>query len=852
MSFMFTEEEVGKATVYNRDPDCNACGLCTNCNSPKMDVHGKGLRNAMLLGEGPGPTEDSMNDQWVGRTGTYLGTELSKVGLNIDKDFYKFNVVNCWPHNDLGGTITPKGSQIKACKPYVDTKIEEYNPKFIVAVGNSALESMLGDRFTNTSITRWRGLCIPDKIGWIIPIFHPSYVSRMGDESLDAVFRRDIKNIKAFLTKRPFIPLKEEIEIVYNIRDILDIINGLHGQDIYFDYETTGLKPYRPNHRIVTIAVGNKDIAYSFPYMYKDHFTQSEIDQITKAWTKLMLSSGKKSAQNIKFEDTWTREIVGCRPVNWEWCTMLASHVLDNRRAFTGLKFQTYINFGVDPYDKDIQQYLKSEKKEGGNAFNTIDEAPLDKLLEYGGRDVFYGANLMNKQEIRLQGRLKGAFEFLVDGVLAMSDVQRNGVCVNEKYYHDEEIRITDEIKDLTDLLMNSEPAKRFEKATGRAINLKSNPDMGHLFFDVLKMEPGKLTDKGNPSVDKESIELLYDKIPKRYEITRKPFIHSLFRVRQLDKIVGTYLGQFGREAYGGMIHPFFDLHIPISYRGSSSNPNFQNIPKRDEESKEVCRSGIMPSPGFQLMEADYSGIEVGISACYNLDPNMIKYVSDKTTDMHRDTAMDIWKIKKDQMTDDIRFYTKNSWVFAQFYGSYYTECAKALWQTATDLTTPDGTKLQSIFNSYDDFCDHLYHVERMFWDDRFPVYKQWKKDIVSFYQKHGYIDTYLGFKFRGFMKRNDATNYPIQGTAFHCLLWSLVRLNRLAKKEGWKTKIIGQIHDSIVFDLWPSERDHVIKSLMDIGTKKIRERFDWIIVPLEIDVEIAPVDRSWYELEKI
>jgi len=851
MSFFFTDDEIEKAVVYTSDPDCNKCGLLAKCNSPKMGVGGEGLRNAMAIGEAPGPTEDSMNDQFVGVTGASLHKTLwDQTNLDLHRDFWKLNALSCWPHNKLGGTITPTATQIKACRPHMLSKIDEYEPKHIVLVGGTAIKSFYGDRFSDLSISRWRGMCIPDRRGWVIPIYHPSYVARMSDENLTAVWNRDIKNIMYYMTKPAYKPLNEKITVIYQAQEVLDVLNRLMGQDIYFDYETTGLKPYRKGHKIVTIGVGNKNVAYSFPYKYRGHFSREETDAIGIAWKDLLLTTGKKGAHNAKFEDTWTREICGIQPANWDWCSMIAAHVLDNRRRTTGLKFQTYINFGVDPYDKDIKQYLRADKA-GGNEFNNIEDAPLDKLLYYGGLDVFYGSNLMEKQKLKLAGRLGSANRFLFEGVMAMSDIQYNGICADEEYYAKKAVWLEKELFETNKNLMESEPAKRFKKATGKDINLRSNEDLKHLFYDIFKMKVPKETATGNPSVDKESLEILYEKIPKRYELFRKPFIKSLLSVKQTEKIANTYMSQFGREAYAGKIHPFYDLHIPISYRSSSSNPNFQNIPKRDEVAKKVCRSGIFPSPGNQLLEADYSGIEVAIAACYNLDPSMINYVKDKSTDMHRDAAMDIWKISEAQVSTMIRFYAKNCWVFPQFYGSWYQECSKNLIQNCMDLETTDNIKLSSIFKDQYQFLDHLQEVERVFWDERFYVYKQWKKDINKFYQDHGYIDTYLGFKYRGFMRKNDATNYPIQGTAFHCLLWSLVRINNLAKQEGWKTKIVGQIHDSIIFDLYPPEKDHVIKTLRRIGTQDIREAFDWIIVPLEIDIEVTPIDGSWYELEE-
>jgi DNA polymerase-1 len=864
MSF-WSEEEINETKIdmaaSNLGPDCDACGLCQGCNSPMMKCGGLGYKNVMFIGEAPGPSEDSQGEQFVGSTGSKLYTDLRKqTGIDLHRDAWKMNALSCWPHRGDGLTVKPKSSQVKACKPLLDSVIDEKRPSHIVLVGAIAVESFFGDRFSQTGITRWRGLCIPDKKGWVIPIFHPSYVQRLDDENLNSVWMRDLYRLGWYLKRKPFKRPIENIQVIYDIEDIIAVLRQLQNfPTLYFDYETTGLKPFRDGHRIVSIAVSDGVNSYSFPYQYRDFFTKSEQAKIKHEWSLILKNENiNKRAQNMKFEDTWSRVVIGTQPANWNWDTMIAAHVMDNRRSFSGLKFQTYLNFGIDPYDQSIKKYLMSE--DGGNGFNNVDEAPLDELLYYGGMDVFYGNLLAKKQIDKVRGKSLGAYNFLHEGIEALADVQMNGICVDEDYYAETEETLQEELDNIKTMLPEFREAKLFEKRTGRPININSTKDLGHLFYDILKMPIINTTDKGNPSLDKDTFEQLIKKVNPTRHLTRKTFMEGILRMRKLDKIVGTYLAQFKREAYNGMLYPFFNLHIPISYRGSSSNPNFQNIPKRDEDAKKACRSGIIPRPGNQIMEADYSGIEVCISACYHKDPKMIEYITDPTTDMHRDSAEDIWMLPEEEITKEIRFFAKNCWVFPQFYGSYYAECAKNLITTCVDLKTESGVPLIDHYatkgisiggRTFNVFEDHLRDVEKKFWE-RFSVYAQWKKDINEFYRKNGFTESYLGFKFQGYMKRNDVSNYAIQGTAFHCLMWSLIRLNRIAQKEKWKTKIIGQIHDAIVFDLYPPEKDHVIATLNQIGTIDIRNEFDWIIVPLEIEYEIALPDMSWYDTEEI
>lgn len=822
-----------------------------------MAVGGHGRRGVMLIGEAPGGTEDAKGTQFVGQAGATLKHYLRTFArIDLFEDLWLLNAVNCRPVSDKGTNKKPTRTQINCCRPYVFQQIRELGPTHIILAGSQAIESFYGDRFHRLGITRWRGMCLPDKLGWVLPIFHPSFVMRQDrDQNLQSLYGRDMRQLGTYLKRRPFKPIEEDIQVLYDPDDIVHVLKWFNdnAESLFFDYETTGLKPFRPGHKIVAVSISNGSFAYSFPLDFKDILSDRDLKRVKEHWKNLIQNPRiPKYAHNLKFEDVWTRTILGVEVANWDWCSMNAAHIIDNRSGITGLKFQTYCKFGVDPYDADIKKYLESPNS---NGFNNVEDAPLDKMLLYCGRDSFYGHLLVNWQKDHMtKGRMKAYRELFHDGLQALADVQINGICINEQYYHDQEKKLDADIESTKKNLLNMRDAKRFRNEAGKELNLASNKDLSRLFYKIMKLE-ATYSDKGNPKVDKETIDNLIHFTPDKY-ISRKTFMTHLLRLRKIEKIRNTYLEQFGREAFGGKLHPFFDLHIPVSFRGSCSNPNFQNIPKRDEDAKRICRSGVFPSPGNQLMEADYSGIEVCISACYHKDPNMIAHISNPENDMHRDAGMDIWMLDKEQITKKIRFFAKNCWVFPQFYGSYYSECLGPLIKNCIELETNDGITLKEhISNQQIDGIDmfeaHLRDVQEKFWD-RFRVYAEWKKEVNLFYRKHGYIETFFGFRCGNYMSDREASNYAIQGSAFHCLLWTLIRINRYIRDNQLKSKIIGQIHDSIIFDLYPPEREEIIEALTYIGTKQIRERFDWIIVPLEIEYDIAPIDKSWYDLEEM
>jgi hypothetical protein len=211
----------------------------------------------------------------------------------------------------------------------------------------------------------------------------------------------------------------------------------------------------------------------------------------------------------------------------------------------------------------------------------------------------------------------------------------------------------------------------------------------------------------------------------------------------------------------------------------------------------------------------------------------------------------------------------KNMFVFPQFYGSYYPDCAKHLYRAIDSL----GLKIEGAETSIKDHlakkgiasmgkCDHdrkrtptpgtfehhIQSVERHFWKKRFPVYAEWKRTWFNDYTRRGYFDTLTGFRIRGEMRRNEVINYPVQGSAFHCLLWSLIELQRLIEYNGMKTLAVGQIHDSIVLDVPDRELKKVLRLTKHVMGTRLLKAYSWINVPIEIEAEVTPVNGSWFE----
>lgn len=276
-----------------------------------------------------------------------------------------------------------------------------------------------------------------------------------------------------------------------------------------------------------------------------------------------------------------------------------------------------------------------------------------------------------------------------------------------------------------------------------------------------------------------------------------------------------------------------------------------QNIPKRDPQAKKITRSGMVPEkPDDRLGELDFSGAEIATSIFHHKDPVFIDYQTEGGGDMHKDACAEILKIEVDEVPKQARQATKGIWTFAQFYGSYYASCAKKGWEEYPLLVDGDGNPvmikdmeigdwLNTAFGSYEAFENHLKKFEHKFWHEWFKVYTQWKDEICDTYTRQGYIRSFFGFVFRGMLSRNQATNYPIQGTSFHLLLYTLIQMYKEFKRAGLQSKVLGQIHDSVVVNIAYGETETVYAIAKEV-IGSLHEKFDWMLFPMKFDFEIS------------
>jgi len=440
------------------------------------------------------------------------------------------------------------------------------------------------------------------------------------------------------------------------------------------------------------------------------------------------------------------------------------------------------------------------------------------------------------------------AYKLFHEGSLVFNKMERNGFHVDVGYCEKQRKIIKHKMSMIEEEIGDTEEGRKWNKLFGRKTNYDADDQLSELLYDHLGFEPTRMTKTGKRSVDASVLEDI-----------ESPLITLVLRLRKLIKAEGTYLNSILREETDGILHTALNLHLVSSFRSSSSDPNLQNIPIRDPDIARLIRRAFKPRKGNKLVFADFAGNEVKVSACYHEDPKMIEYIENPETDMHRDMAQQCFLLDEDEVSKDIRYIGKNGFVFPEFYGSYYVNVAREIWNAMNrqKLKLPDGTYLsrhlkeEGIY-SLADFTDHIQRVETDFWERRFKVYNQWKKDFHNEYLKKGYFTSLTGFMYQGVMTRNEVLNVPIQGSAFHLLVWACIEIDKEIEKRQMDTKLIMQIHDEVVADVPEEEFEEyctIVKSVME---KRIQKAFPWLIVPAEVDIEHTDVDKSWFHKYKL
>lgn len=846
----FSIDELPKATLQgpaltidNRASTCKTCGRYRACQSPQLKAIGKGEKKILVITGEVTRAEENSNNTEHSANYSFLKKHFKKNGINLENDCWYTHAIRCYYTGKSTSGMT------KACHNKLIEEIRLLKPEHIVITDTIAWEVLLDDRLAGRAIHSsyydWCCEVIPDQElqCWVHPIYDPAWVRENDEGYYNKLMLFWEESMKAVLDCPPFptISIKEKVKTTKSMEEAISFLEIIDTwKYVAFDYETTGIKPYRKGHDIVSASFSNGNISYSFPV-----FTNKEF---RKRFCETLQNASIKIAHNLTFERMWSEVILGTEVNRFKHDTQIMQHYNNNTKP-TGLKFLSYARYGYLGYDNETDEYIRAEtdevQKYGANAFNNIKMAPMDKLLYYGAIDslfTFWLYEDLNK-ELASKSKCLEGYKFFIEAEHALCKTTMTGMRIDTEEMAKQKAKLESILNPLYDDIMNHNLIiKQWDG--GYRFNPKSDYDVRRVMYGLLKLEVIKRTDKGEPSVDEEALA---------YYKEKSDIIPMLLEYRRWHKALNTYIKQYETEQTDGTLHAFFGLNKVKTFRGSSGSPNLQNVPVRDKEVRDVIRCLLKPKRGHKLIEYDYKANEVGGAASISGDPELIRYVTDPTSDMHQDMSIELYMLESSKINKALRNNTKGPFVFATFYGSYWKQTAKGVWD-GINISNPEKVfgidvvkHLRSMgIKTYEDWEEHVKEQERILWEERFPVYQEWRKCTFDFFQKNGYVDYVNGFRYYGPATKNELLNAPVQGPSFHCQLWCYKETSKMLEKKEMESCLIGQVHDSILASVLPGEEDWMDKFIYENGTQRVKEFYPWIKVPLMIEKASTGIDEPW------
>lgn len=810
--------------------DCDTCGLAKSCQNPDIARFGRGHKGILIVGLCPGKTEDKTGVPLVGASGMLLSEMLELVGVNMDEDCIRTNVVRCFPGKDGYKDIKPTGIQIKCCQPNLERDIAEVKPKLILCLGTEAIQAILkSDAIKSPNAMTLHGKVIPyHKLGcWVGCMLHPSYfIHRKNDDNgIDdkLITAYDLANIVSVLDlPLPKVPAKEDNHLITNVDEAIKILDEYCKSEktVGFDYETTTLKPHEDGADILSVSITNSpDHCYFIPIAATDGvmgrrvFSLPEQAMILSALGRFIRSPAPKTVQNYYMEEMWSRKFLGSGMVNFVHDTMVSYHIVNySCKNCTGLEFQAFERTG--------HEY----KHEGGLDRSNLIRTPLEDVCNYNCFDSRHTLAAYHQQQVVINRdpKIKALNDLFTRSLHTLANIHERGIRIDTKRMDQVFDEYTNDMASCTDDIRSHPEVQKFEAKYDVTFNPNSPPHWENLLYGTFGIEKTKArtTPGGSGSTDSEILEEIHNTTDNP-EI--KKILDILKRYRDAGDVIKK-IKEYRRLIYpDGKIHPILWLNTADTFRSSASGPNSQNTYKHDENKRKFRRI-IIPEPGQILVEIDYKAHEARVIGMDSGDVNLIDQTV-KKIDIHKKWGGKIFRVPIDQVSGEIKQLGKNKFVFPSIYGA-----------SPKAVCGYFGNKFP---------VEHFENLQAEFWQE-FPGVREWQRKNVRFYCENGYIEGLSGFRVRGPLTIYQIYNFPIQGTGFHLLLDAIVRIDDYMIEHHMKSTIINEVHDSILFSVEPSEFDEVIELASSI-MKSVR--FDWQTVPLDVSVEMG---ENWYDLAEV
>ena len=569
---------------------------------------------------------------------------------------------------------------------------------------------------------------------------------------------------------------------------------------VCFDTETTGTDPLLAELVGMSFAFDEGE-AFYIPISSNREEAQRQVNFFKPFFENENI---EKVGQNLKYDMLELRNY-GIEVKGKLFDTMIA-HYLLNPELRHGMDYmaETFLKYKTIHIDELIGP-------KGKNQLNMRDIDP-QIVCEYAAEDADITLKLKNvlEKKIHENNLDKLLYEVECPLIYVLADMEWTGVRLDLKALEELSKQLTEELSAIEHEIV---------QMAGIDFNVNSPKQIGEILFDRMKIvEKPKKTKTGQYSTNEEELEKLRGK---------HPIIDKILEQRGIKKLLSTYIDAFPQliNPRSGKIHTSFNQTVAATGRLSSTNPNLQNIPVRDERGKEM-RKVFIPDEGCVFASSDYSQIELRIMAHLSADKNMVEaFMHDQ--DIHAATASKIYHVPIEEVTADMRRKAKTA-NFGIIYG-----------------ITPFGlSERLSISRS-----EAKQLIDEYF--ETFPDVKRYMDESIATARTKGYVETIFGRKrylpdinsrnanVRGFAERN-AINAPIQGSAADIIKVAMIKIHNRFAKEKLKSKMILQVHDELDFNVVEEELDAVRKIVVEEMEHACK-----LIVPLKTDFGYG---KNWLE----
>jgi DNA polymerase I len=595
---------------------------------------------------------------------------------------------------------------------------------------------------------------------------------------------------------------KHQYFLVDNDMALLSLRAELSLQKAFcFDTETTGLDVY--NSELVGMSFcWEPHTAYYVP-VPSDRVKALEI--VAGFKTVFEDKDIVKIGQNIKFDYMmlWQYGIDVSGPF---FDTMVAHHLV-NPGLRHGMDYlaETYLNYRPVSIEE-----LIGKKGKGQGSMRMVD---VNVVKEYAAEDADITFQLMGilAKELDKDGLTDFFSRVEMPLVRVLAQMELTGVSLDTK----ELAVFSKQLSGRIDLI-----EKEIVALAGIDFNISSPKQVGDMLFDVLRIDPNaKKTKTGQYSTDEETLQKLKDK---------HPVVNKILEHRGLKKLLSTYVDALPSliNTQTNRLHTSYNQAIVVTGRLSSTNPNLQNIPIRDDDGREIRKAFVVANPEHLFLSADYSQVELRLMAHFSKDPHLVDAFA-KGEDVHAATASRIFNVPLAEVTSDMRRKAKTA-NFGIIYGISSFGLAERL--------NIGRSEAKALIDGY---------------FENFPGVKTFMDQCVKDARDKGYVTTLSGRKrylpdiesrnavVRGVAERN-AINAPIQGTAADIIKAAMVKISDAFDKQGIQSKMILQVHDELNFEVVPEELQ-LVKTIV----KQAMENAVSLSVPLDVEMGVG---KNWLE----